>query len=219
MMHRFFSKDLGLTEEIQHQMKDVLRFKAGERFVLFDGSGYDFILEIYGDKAKTVEKVLNRREPERKIYLFQSILKKDKMEWVFQKGTEVGVYEFVPILSSRSIKKDFNQERAEKIIKEAAEQSGRAILPKIHEVMDFKKAMEFVQAERLSGVIADLNSKKHISEALKEVRMALFVGPEGGWSEEESSEAKEHGFKSVALGKLQRRAETAAIVASAFLVA
>ncbi|OGF82347.1 hypothetical protein A3B18_00120 [Candidatus Giovannonibacteria bacterium RIFCSPLOWO2_01_FULL_46_13] len=224
MMQRFYiEKEIGpsgvtLPKEILHQMKSVLRMKPGEKIILFDGSGYDFISEFDGEGAKVVEKVLNRRESERKIYLFQSVLKKDNMEWIFQKGTELGIFEFVPVLSARSIKKDFNEARANKIIKEAAEQSGRGILPKVHEVMDFKKALEFVQEERLSGVIADPNSKKHISETLKESKMALFVGPEGGFTEEEISETKEHGFKAVSLGKLQLRAETAAIVASAFLV-
>src|SRR3989344_3536925 len=188
MMQRFYiEKEIGpsgvtLPKEILHQMKSVLRMKPGEKIILFDGSGYDFISEFDGEGAKVVEKVLNRRESERKIYLFQSVLKKDNMEWIFQKGTERGIF------------------------------------PKVHEVMDFKKALEFVQEERLSGVIADPNSKKHISETLKESKMALFVGPEGGFTEEEISETKEHGFKAVSLGKLQLRAEPAAIVASAFLV-
>jgi 16S rRNA (uracil1498-N3)-methyltransferase len=226
MTHRFFvlenldgKSEFLLPEDILHQVKNVLRFKAGERFVLFDGSGYDFISEFNGkNSSKVVEKVLNRREPERKVFLFQSLLKKDNMEWVFQKGTEVGVFEFVPILSARSVKKDFNKERAEKIIKEAAEQSGRAVLPKVLEVLDFKEALEFVQRERLVGIIADPNSKKHISEVLKESRMAIFVGPEGGWTEEEVGEAKECGFKAASLGKLNLRAETAAIIAPAFLI-
>lgn len=218
-MHRFYTKDLSISDTEAHQIKNVLRIKPGEKIILFDGSGYDFISEFDGEGVKIVEKVLNRREPERKIYLFQSLLKKDNMEWIFQKGTEIGVFEFVPVLSARSIKKDFNQARAEKIIREAAEQSGRAILPRVSEVSSFREALEFVQRERLSGVIADLNSKKHISETLKEAMMAIFVGPEGGWTEEEITEAKESGFKAVSLGKLQLRAETAAIVATAFLIA
>lgn len=218
MIHRFFSEKLELDRDILNQLKNVLRLKKGEQIILFDGSGYDFISEFTGEGAKIVEKVLNRREPERKIFLFCSLLKKDKMEWVFQKGTEAGVFEFVPVLSARSVKKDFNKARAEKIIKEAAEQSGRAILPKVGGVLEFKEALEFVQKERLSGVISDPNSKKHISETLKEPNMALFIGPEGGWTEEEISEAKECGFKAVSLGRLNLRSETAAIIGSAFLL-
>ena len=218
-MHRFFSEKLELDKNILHQLKNVLRIKRGERFILFDGSGYDYISDFSGrDSVNIIEKVLSRREPERKVFLFQSLLKKDKMEWVFQKGTELGVFEFVPIISARSIKKDFNQSRAEKIIKEAAEQSGRALVPKVDEVINFEKALAFVQEERLTGVFTDPNSKKHISELLKDTKAALFVGPEGGWSDEEVSEAKEHGFKAISLGRLQLRSETAAIVASAFLI-
>ncbi len=227
-MHRFFvsenldGKDkLVLPEDIQHQIKNVLRLKTGEKIIFFDGSGYDFISELSeasGSKVKIVEKVLNRREPERKLVLFQSLLKKDKMEWVFQKGTEVGVSEFHPILSSRSVKKDFNKTRAEKIIKEAAEQSGRAVLPKINGTISFQDACDYVQKERFIGILADPNSKKHISEILKEPKMALFIGPEGGWTKEETDEARECGFQIVSLGRLNLRSETAAIVGSAFLV-
>ena len=226
MTQRFFigeklegREDFSLSKEIQHQLKNVLRSKSGEKIILFDGSGYDFISEFDGKGgAKIIERALNRSEPDRKIFLFQSLLKKDKMEWVFGKGAEVGIAEFFPIISERSIKKDFNKERGEKIIKEAAEQSGRSILPKINEILDFKKALKYVHEARISGVIADINSKKHIFETLKDQAMALFVGPEGGWAEEEISEAKESGFKAVNLGRTMLRAETAAIVGSAFLV-
>jgi 16S rRNA (uracil1498-N3)-methyltransferase len=224
-MQRFFvtekldgKTNYDLPKEIERQLKSVLRVKAGGKLVLFDGSGYDFISEFSGGRVKILEKVLNRREPDRKVFLFQSILKKDKMEWIFQKGTELGVAGFFPILSARSIKKDFNEARAQKIIREAAEQSGRAILPEIHKTMDFDEALKFIQSERMPGVIADPNSKKHISETLKEARMALFIGSEGGWTEEEIKDAKECGFKAVSLGRLQLRAETAAIVGASFLV-
>lgn len=217
-MYRFYSKDLTLSKEILHQIKNVLRIKPGERFVLFDGSGYDYISEFFGKKPKIIDKILNRSEPERQVYLFQSVLKKDKMEWIFQKGTEAGVYEFTPVLSARSVKKEFNLARANRIIKEAAEQSGRCRVPEVREITDFGEALKFVQRERISGIIADTNSKKHIFEAMKEPRMAIFVGPEGGWSKEEISEAKEFGFKAYSLGRLNLRAESAAIVASWVLV-
>lgn len=226
-MQRFFlsgdlssAREVILPREINHQIGHVLRLKRGERIVLFDGSGYDFIAELQGDlkTASVIEKVLNRREPARKLFLFQSLLKKDKMEWVFQKGTELGVFEFFPIVSSRSVKKDFNMTRALKIIGEAAEQSGRSLLPKTHEIMSFKESLDFVQKERISGVLAHGDSKKRIFEILKEPMMALFIGPEGGWNVEEVNEARECGFQIVNLGRLRLRSETAAIVASALLL-
>src|SRR3989344_4998393 len=213
-MHRFYSKNLELTKEMLYQLKSVLRFKDGERFVLFDDSGYDFISEFSGESVKILEKVFNRREPERQVFLFQSILKKDKMEWIFQKGTEAGVYEFIPVLSSRSVKKDFNLPRAKKIIKEASEQSGRGCVPKVREIMGFDEALEFVQKERITGIIADPNSKRHILEAMKEPKTALFIGPEGGFTEEEVAEAKECAFKAYSLGRLNLRSESAALVAA-----
>lgn len=225
-MHRFFISEkldevrkVLLPKQIRHQIQNVLRLKRGERFVLFDGWDYDFISELENNgEANIIEKVLNRREPERKIFLFQALLKKDKMELVFQNGTEIGVFEFIPILSKRSVKKDFNKERAKKVVIEAAEQSGRALVPAVKPVMSFKHALEFVQTERLFGVISDPNSKRHISEVLKNAKTALFVGPEGGFTSEEVNEARECGFNAVNLGRLTLRAETAAIVASSFLV-
>src|SRR3989344_979364 len=187
-MHRFYSKNLELTKEMLYQLKSVLRFKDGERFVLFDDSGYDFISEFSGESVKI-------------------------LEWIFQKGTEAGVYKFIPILSSRSVKKDFNLPRAEKIIKEAAEQSGRGCIPKVGEIMNFNESLQLVQNERITGIIADPHSKKSISESMREPKMGIFIGPEGGWSEEEVSEAKESGFKAYSLGRLNLRSESAALVA------
>src|SRR3989338_8050711 len=121
MIHRFFipgdlkeSGSFELPQDIGYQLKTVLRLDRGEKIVLFNSSGYDFISEFDGKGSiKILEKVLNRREPDRKVFLFFSFLKKDNMEWVFEKGTEIGVSEFFPVLSARSIKKDFNKERAE----------------------------------------------------------------------------------------------------------
>ncbi|OGF69586.1 hypothetical protein A3H65_01065 [Candidatus Giovannonibacteria bacterium RIFCSPLOWO2_02_FULL_45_14] len=221
-MHRFFieenigeSSKFKLPEDILRQIKNILKIKRGEKITIFDATGFDFISEYSGeDYVSIVEKLPNRREPERHIFLFQSILKKDKMEWIFQKGTEAGVYEFVPVLSSRSVKKDFNLLRAQKIIKEAAEQSGRGRIPGIREIMDFGEALEFVQKERVTGIIADPNSKKQLLEAMREPKIGIFIGPEGGFTEKEIAEAKECGFKAYSLGRLNLRSESAALVAS-----
>lgn len=227
-MHRFFiqknlegRETLMLPDDIRRQVKTVLRLKAGERVILFDGSGSDFIYEIETASSgvlRFLEKVTNRREPKIKILLYQSLLKKDNFEWMLQKCTEIGVAEFHPILSARSVKKDFKRERAEKMVREAAEQAGRAIVPKIEKIAPFRIALEQARNSGRAAVFADTEAQEYISGILKYQSMALFVGPEGGWTHEEATYAKNFGLRTVSLGKLTLRAETAALVGAAFLL-
>lgn len=227
-MHRFFiqrnlegRETLMLPDDIRRQIKTVLRLKASERIILFDGSGSDFIYEIETASSgvlRFLEKVINRREPKIKILLYQSLLKKDNFEWALEKCTEVGITEFHPLLSARSIKKDFKRERAEKVVREAAEQAGRAIVPKIEKIVPFRIALEEARNSGRAAVFADVGAEVHISGILKYPSMALFVGPEGGWTPEEATYAKNFGLRAVSLGKLTLRAETAALVGSAFLL-
>ncbi len=227
-MQRFFiqknlegHETLMLPDDIRRQVKMVLRLKAGERVALFDGSGFDFIYEIETASSgalRLLEKVINRREPKIKILLYQSLLKKDNFEWVLEKCTEIGVTEFHPILSARSIKKDFKRERAESVVREAAEQAGRAIVPRIEKIVPFRGALENARSSRVAAAFADIGAEVHISGVLKYPSMALFVGPEGGWTPEEATYAKNFGLRAVSLGKLTLRAETAALVGSAFLL-
>ncbi len=227
-MHRFFiSKNLEgrdtliLPDNIKHQVKNVLKLKAGEKVGLFDGSGSDFIFEIEvasSGASRFLEKTPNRREPKIRISLYQSLLKKDNFEWVLQKCTEVGVAEYHPLISARSVKKDFKRERAEKVVMEAAEQSGRALVPRIEKPIPFRLAIQQVKDSGRAAAFTDTGAHEHISSILKYSTMALFVGPEGGWSPEEVNEARNCGLRLVSLGKLTLRAETAALVGAAFLL-
>ena len=227
-MHRFFiqknlegRETLMLPDDIRHQIKTVLRLKAGERVALFDGSDSDFIYEIETASSgvlRFLEKVINRREPKIKILLYQSLLKKDNFEWMLQKCTEVGVAGYYPLISARSIKKDFKRERAEKVVMEAAEQSGRALVPRIEKPIPFRLAIQQVKDSGRAAAFADTGAHEHISSILKYSAMALFVGPEGGWRPEEVNEARNCGLRLVSLGKLTLRAETAALVGAAFLL-
>jgi len=127
------------------------------------------------------------------------------------------VREIIPIICQRTVKTGLKYDRLQKIIKEAAEQSGRGIVPIMGKTTNFKKAIADASENNLnilfasSGVkllMSDINSLTQQENA----RAGIFIGPEDGWSEEEINAAKEAGFKIVSFGKLILRAETAAIV-------
>lgn len=203
--------------DLINQWRKVLRLRESSEIVLFDGSGFEYgarIISMNGDEV--VVKTLEARHvpsPRHKLMLFQSLLKKDKFEWVLQKCTEIGVSGFVPIISERSEKKGLNLERARKIVIEASEQSGRGDVPNIAEPVALSAALEGVQG---SAVAFDPNG-----DALKEGTLrrlmpeVVFIGPEGGWSEPELTQFREHGFEVLSLGPRILRAETAAVAVSA----
>ena len=120
-LHRFFiEQEIPDSEEVTiadkdliHQWQKVFRLKTGDKVIIFDGSGFDYVSEFVSlDRnnsiLKIVEKKLNQNIQKKEIHLFQSIIKKDKFEWVLEKGTELGVSFFHPIISERSEKKNIN---------------------------------------------------------------------------------------------------------------
>ena len=147
-MHRFFLLNHSLAvnqpvdlSPIRHQLHQVLRLQLGDRIVLLDGQGGVFTTQITHLDAKQgtgliLEQTAVTTEPQTHITLYQCSLKADKFEWVLQKGTELGAASFVPVISERSIvrpaaalEKKYN--RWQKIVLEAAEQSGRGRLPSL----------------------------------------------------------------------------------------
>lgn len=230
-MHRFFiSQQLHEgpatfhDAALAHQVRVVLRMKPNDEILLFTGgetAGWDFRFRIarMADRllgGQVTERMKNEREPRMFVTLFQALLKKDKMEWIFQKCTEVGVSRFVPICSEHSIKHGLHLERAQKILKEATEQSARALVP------DINPAVSFVEAITIAKNAGGLNVLAHEKESHQSLDAApsansgisLFVGPEGGFSEKEVTIARNAGFFITSLSRRVLRAETAAIVGS-----
>src|SRR3989344_4543841 len=200
-MHRFYfpqqiDKDILVLKEkpILHHVKNI------------DGGSANFMFR---------ERVENTREPSRKLVLFQSLIKKDKFEWVLEKATEVGGSEIVPVISARKEKKSLNQERCEKILKEAAEQSGRAFIPRLHPVTSFDRAVSKVRELGTKTYFTSLSEKENMIRGVGDRAINLFIGPEGGWEEREEFAAHHHqNFEIISLGRLTLRSETAAIAAS-----
>ena len=158
-MHRFFISPDQLRgrvvrfDEVQaHQMRRVLRLRPGARVLALDGEGlqYEVQLEEVSNSHVTglvAAKTPATGEPRVRLTLFQSLLQRDKFEWVLQKGTEIGVAAFVPVITRRSLVRDADDvganklERWRRIIKEAAEQSGRGRLPAISAAVTLETAL------------------------------------------------------------------------------
>lgn len=211
--------------DIYNQIKNVLRMEIGERIILCDGKLNEALSEIVNLGRSFIElKILdiNKNENEFGVYgiLYCSMLKKENFELVIQKATEIGIKEIVPIITKRTVKLNLNEKRLNKIIKEAAEQSGRGILPILNKPMHFQDALNKAGGDDLN-LFFDPSGKSFAQMSNVKCQLSnvgIWIGPEGGWDEEEIKMAKDKGFKIVSLGKLTFRAETAAIVGS-FLAA
>lgn len=222
-LHRFYTgpglklqKNFWLHDEaLLWQWNKVLRFKPAQRAILFDGQGTERLYKIteLSRKEAHLELVteLKPKLPQRHIYLFWSVLKKENNEYIIQKCTELGVSNFVPIISERTIKKDFNLERAKKITIEASEQCGRANIPVIREPLHLEKALEEYSG-KIEMYACHQGSKTGMQA--KAEKAGIFIGPEGGWSEAEQEMFSSAGINLLGLGDFTLRAETAAIVAA-----
>ena len=208
--------------DLTRQMRSVLKLAVGEQVVLGDGTGLEatsVIREFQGD-AVVVEVVSvgrNAQEPQRRVTLYCAILKADHFELAAQKATEVGVAVLTPLVTARTVKTGVRVERVRKIVREAAEQSGRGIVPEIRDPMSVDDALMEIATLDYRAVLDP--SGEPIGTISARVRTAgLLIGPEGGWTPEELDRFQSLGIPIVSLGKLILRAETAVTV-GAYLVA
>src|SRR3989338_4709924 len=217
--HRFFGK---LTDpQNHHQIPTVLKLRPEEHVVMCDGEGNETEMTVSGTVIETRQV---DAEPKRHIILYAALLKRENFEAVVQKATELGAKEIVPLITERTVKLGFKRERLEAIVREAAELSGRGVIPIIHEPMKFEDAMR-ESLSKGSSYFFDTNRCvdeptsaffAHSEMSTKRVvaSLHLFVGPEGGWSEQERNFAKQNGLETVSLGPLIMRGETAAMIAT-----
>lgn len=207
--------------EIINQIHNVLRLKAGDKIILADGKFNESIAEIkqIGKNFIDLEILkIEKNKNESLVYtiLYCSILKKENFELVVQKAVECGIKEITPIITKRTVKLNIKEDRFRKIIKEAAEQSGRGVLPILNSVINFKEALAQARQNNLNlffdPIGIDLNKEKFKIKV--EDKIGLFIGPEGGWEKDEINLARENNFQIVSLGSLVLRAETAAAIVS-----
>ncbi len=235
-MPRFFvesveSDFVEMTGEDARHIALSLRMKNGEKLVLCDGKGREadaVIREAYPESV--VLDIEERRdsaaEPETEVILYQALPKFDKLEYIVQKSVELGVSKIVPVLTSRCISRPDEKtmkkklERLRKISDEAAKQSGRGKLPEIGELLTFKNAvLEITKAETPILFFEHAQYPLHeIMEKRTGGTIAMMVGSEGGFSDEEAEYAKEKGALIASLGPRILRCETAPVAALAAIM-
>ena len=231
-MPRFFIQDTPsgeylLSGEPGRHGAMVLRLRPGEEVTLCDGNGTDYICTVRENTGESLlldvgKAVTNRGEPRVKITVCQCLPKGDKLETVVQKAVELGAYELWPVESRYCVVKWYQKSREKKLARlqkialEAAMQSGRGIVPKVLKPAGLGPALERARAE---GDVLFLyeraaNSLRGCLENTGD-RLFLFVGPEGGFSEEEAALAEKLGARIASLGPRILRTETAPIAALA----
>lgn len=235
-MHRFFiTNDLIQDDQVifpsdlSHQITRVLRLGLQERVIVLDNDGLEHEVELQTLSKRSVRGIICetrsiQTEPRLRLTLYMALLKGKKLDWVLQKGTELGVSRFVPVLSRRCIVPSLKQikqgkiSRWQEIVREAAEQSKRGILPKVDAPYTFEQAIsEVEQSNSMSFIAWEIRGcsslKNVLQRATKEQykTINLFIGPEGGFEEQEIRLAEQQGVIPITLGPRILRAETAAL--------
>ena len=245
-MYHFFVENSQITPDYKkveitgadyNHIANVLRMKPGEQFsgsIRDDSEGKELFYEIESIDENSVigslcfvEEVGN--ELPSKIYLFQGLPKVDKMELIIQKAVELGAYQIIPMSTKRCVVK-LDEKKAESKVKRwqaiseaAAKQSKRAIIPEVSMPMTMKRAVEFCKDMEVK--LIPYENADHIEETKKLIEgirpgesIAVFIGPEGGFSEQEIELCMENGIKPITLGKRILRTETAGFTIISWLM-
>lgn len=225
-LHRFITTvNLSLPEihiddvDLLKQWTKVLRLKEKDRVILCDGKGKEAEATITEIGRSSVALQLDTpravtAEPDKDVTLYCAVLKRENFEWVVQKCTELGVKKIVPVITARTVKTGLKMERLRMIAKEAAEQSGRGVIPEISEPVEFAKALRNVRSHSNFFFHTAETSQPSQPPQPSQTSTGIWIGPEGGWTDEEGTMAQDHGCTIRSLGELTLRAETAAVIAS-----
>jgi 16S rRNA (uracil1498-N3)-methyltransferase len=239
-MHRFFVAQTPLHVDdtvdlasLTHQLHTVLRLRQGAKIELLDGSGAVYTVRISALSSRAGHGVVLAQseppgEPSLHLTLYQCSLKADRFEWVLQKGTELGVSRFVPVISRRSVVRPATTllkkyDRWNQIVREAAEQCGRTRLPYIGAPLGLRELpQDDTELYLLPWEATAARGAAGIGEALVAAgsvsRVSLLIGPEGGFDKDEIEVALAANWQVVSLGPRILRAETAALVASTLIM-
>lgn len=237
-MHHFFVTPEWVDEEQKririsgsdvNHIRNVLRMKVGEEMLISDGAGKDYVCrlaqyhEIEKVEAEILDEVFEGTELKSKIYLFQGLPKSDKMELIIQKAVELGAYEVIPVATKRAIvkldkkKEESKRKRWNEISKSAAKQSRRSIVPEVKPVMSLKEAINYAKTLDINLIpyenYKDMSETKQVIDKIENgMSIGIFIGPEGGFEEEEVDFAVENKVERISLGKRILRTETAGLM-------
>lgn len=234
-MYRFFvdegqigQGEIAITGKDVNHIRNVLRMKPGEKVMVSDGNKKDYCCEIKEiSQERVIAAILGQAEeggelPVR-IYLFQGLPKSDKMEWIIQKAVELGVYQVIPVMTRRTVVKLDKKKEAAKvgrwnaISESAAKQSGRSVIPQIGPVMPLKEALTLGQGFQVKVIpFEHARGMDRMKREMERIRpgmdVGVFIGPEGGFEDEEIAQAESMGVKPISLGRRILRTETAGVM-------
>lgn len=222
-MQRYFSNlcdndEYLLSSDDSYHIKKVMRMNLGDKIEIVDNEKVFIcgLISLDPVKARIINEDKTNNENDKKIILVQSMINETKMDYVLQKGTELGVNEFYVFKAHNSVVKENDKSskkiiRWQKIVKEASEQSKRNIIPKVNDIVDISRLCKIEADVKL---LLTVNEKtKNIKKVLKEFKkydtLIIVVGPEGGFTPKEEETLIENGYISTSLGKRVLRTETA----------
>ncbi len=233
-MHRFFvnedqinNNQVFITGIDVNHIKNVLRMKIDDKIVISNGQGREFycIINKIDNSivvASIVKEDIMNTELGARIYLFQGLPKSDKMELIIQKAVELGVYEIIPVETSRTIVKLDDKKEAKKlerwmgICQSAAKQSNREFVPSVTKTLSFAKAIAYASQLECNIIPYELEktmtkTKEIIDNIHTRKSIGIFIGPEGGFDEKEIELALSNGITPISLGRRILRTETAGL--------
>ena len=224
--HQIQDKTVRIEGSDVNHIKNVLRMKVGEELSVSNGlDGKEYRCGIVSmDETSILCELRFIKEDgvelPSQVYLFQGLPKADKMELIIQKAVELGVHAVVPVAARRCVVKLDDKKAKSKLVRwqgiaeAAAKQSKRRIVPEIMDVMSFREAITYIQDFEVKLIpyymAEDMSKTKEIISNLQPgLRVAIFIGPEGGFEEAEVQLAMENGVEPITLGKRILRTETA----------
>lgn len=233
-IHRFYMPEFSPQDgefvtqnsELIHQLTKVLRMKVGNTVQVFDGKGGEWTVGIGSvDRKELRLKILSissvKPKPKVSLRVYLPIIKKDRLEWAVEKLTEIGVESIAFVTTARTLEKNVNWQRINKIAIEASEQSGRTVLPEIKkEVLSVDKIANSAKSWGAETLVFGDASAARLGEAAHWDKLALLIGPEGGFTDQDLTEIKKDGIIELtpaSFGENILRAETAAVVGAGII--
>jgi 16S rRNA (uracil1498-N3)-methyltransferase len=223
-MHRFFvdpativADRFPVPAEIAYQVSRVLRLRDGEVITLLDGLGREVDGRLDGGECIVLDRRSAGGEPSHPLTVWQGLLKGDHLEPVVRHGTEIGIGRFGLFVSERCVVRELSPRKLERlrtVVREAAEQSERGIVPPVQEPVIFAEAL------KTAGPGSVLLFERHEGNRLSDLEPppSVFIGPEGGFSPAEVAAAELAGLAIAGLGPRILRSETVAVAAAAAIL-